>query len=86
MTIKPDPTICDICGGIDTAPKHVVAYLGQAVIDPKPEHVKAAIEAEGLTTDQRAAILADVYDIDTNRRHITCCAASGCPTNSCQEG
>jgi len=65
---------CELCGQVDTAPRHVVATpKGQAGV-PGPEILHKLIE-NGIPDEALAAILAD----DTQVRHMDCCAAAGCP-------
>ena len=74
--------MCDTCGGVDTAPRHVIG-LGPDDPNPTaPDIAQAALKAAG--TDN-AGILAQVMDTSTQVKHMDCCRADGCPDGSCDE-
>ena len=65
---------CELCGGVDTAPRHVVATpKGDAGV-PEGVILKRLI-ANGIPDESLTEIMQD----DTQVRHMDCCAAAGCP-------
>lgn len=75
--------ICDGCGAIDDHPRHVVAFAPDEAPAPNAEHVKAAMNAKGLTDDEKVAVIADINDTTLQLRHMDCCRSAGCPDRSC---
>jgi len=82
--------VCDLCGGVDDHPRHVVAgVIGDA--HPVDESLRQAI-ADNIE-DLRAAGKVDMatvlrlgrdFDDTTSQdRHLDCCAAAGCPSGTC---
>lgn len=69
--------LCDVCLKIDDKTRHVTYHPADA-IPVNPDAVKAVLDADGLTTEERAAILADVYDVRDERHHHACGKATGC--------
>lgn len=65
---------CDLCGGVDDHPRHVLAvppdYPGAI---PTAEVVRIAI-GNGANDEMVTALLAP----DTVIRHMDCCATAGC--------
>jgi hypothetical protein len=74
--------ICDLCRVIDEAPRHIT-YHPAGAIPVDQEAVKAVLAADGLTADERAVILADVFDTADERHHLACGKSAGC--TDCQE-
>jgi hypothetical protein len=73
--------MCDVCGGVDTDPRHVFGVApGDGATSP---------EAAGKATDNagkdKAAILLQIMDNSTVMRHMDCCREAGCPDGSCDE-
>lgn len=65
---------CELCGGVDTDPRHVVATpKGDAGV-PEGVILKRLI-ANGIPDEALTEIMQD----DTQVRHLDCCAAAGCP-------
>ena len=65
---------CELCGGVDTAPRHIVATPEGQAGAPDDEMLRK-LEENGLTITGLAQLLAT----DTQVRHMDCCAAAGCP-------
>lgn len=61
---------CDVCGGLDDHPRHVLADVGNG---SKPSEEFLA----GLP-DAPASAGALLLDPNTTIRHMDCCAAAGC--------
>jgi hypothetical protein len=68
--------VCDVCGQVDTDPRHV---FGTSGLVPNQGHVLAVIARDDLTAEDRARIVADILDTTTQYRHPDCCASVGCP-------
>jgi hypothetical protein len=65
---------CELCGGVDTDPRHVVdTPKGEAGV-PDAEMLKKMIDG-GIGDEMLNEIMQD----DTQVRHMDCCAAAGCP-------
>jgi hypothetical protein len=72
---------CDVCGGVDDHPRHVMSVppdFPGAV--PSAEIIRTAI-SNGATDEMVAALLAP----DTVIRHMDCCADAGCLDGSCTQ-
>lgn len=82
--------VCDLCGGVDDHPRHVIAGAAAGAYTPD-ESVRGVVEANitslvaAGTVDVATALrLGRDYDDTTSQdRHIDCCAAAGCPTGTC---
>jgi hypothetical protein len=75
--------ICDVCGQVDTAPRHI--YLPDPA-NPLPVnqgHVSAVQAMKDLSGAERRLIVADLQDQTLQLRHMDCCAEAGCPDGSC---
>jgi hypothetical protein len=76
--------VCDLCGGVDDHPRHVV--LGGpgpvVVVDPPTEAIVAAVVA-AAPPDDVARLLRELYDTTASDRHLDCCRAAGCPDGTC---
>lgn len=73
---------CDVCGGVDSDPRHVFAYaVGDGVTDPEVA-TKMLDNAPG---DARTAIMAHIQDSSTVMRHLDCCREAGCPDGTCDQ-
>ena len=72
--------MCDSCGGVDTAPRHVHGVgPGQSPTDPAVADKALANAGDA----HRAAILQQILNTDTQVKHLDCCASDGCPDGSC---
>lgn len=72
--------VCDLCGGVDASPRHVIANTagGVDIVPPPTDEIIAAV-VDAAPDDQRARLLRDVMDTTASDRHIECCAQAGCP-------
>lgn len=68
---------CEICGQVDTAPRHVVAVEDGTAGVPSAEMVTKLVQG-GISEEGLAALL----DPTTSVRHMDCCAQIGCPAES----
>lgn len=76
--------ICDVCGGVDDHPRHVLAAaVGEIPVNS--EHAKAVLAMSDLSEEERQKLVDDIFDTSTQLRHMDCCAQVGCPDGSCDE-
>jgi len=82
--ISPDRAlrICDVCGGVDDHPRHVLA-AGVGEIPVNEDNLKKVLADNTLDVDDKARIVADIIDTTTQLRHLDCCRNIGCPDGSC---
>lgn len=74
--------VCDLCGGVDDHPRHVIAGpVGAAIFDAPDDGIINAVIANA-PTDLRARLISDLLDPATRDRHLDCCAAAGCPLDA----
>lgn len=77
---------CASCRKVDDSPKHVVNVFNTPDAYPIDRDMIAAVMAdEAISSTDRSAVVDDLYDTTTDRKHIACCAADGCPTDTCKE-
>lgn len=77
--------VCDLCGGVDDHPRHVLAGgIAQAVYDPPSEEIISRVITNS-PDDQRARLLRDLTDLSSSDRHMDCCREDGCPDGSCDK-
>jgi hypothetical protein len=85
--VVPDehPTrVCDVCGGVDSHPRHILAGGDKGSFPHVHEHAVAAVLAnDALTADEKAHHVADLVDTTAQYRHYDCCRSVGCPTGTC---
>jgi hypothetical protein len=74
--------MCDICGGVDDHPRHVIAH---AAGDGVTDNAVGALAMENADPGDRAAVLAQITDTSTTLRHMDCCREAGCPDGACDE-
>ena len=88
--------VCDLCGGVDDHPRHVIAgtvprnlSTGEnGEVSPGPfggpsdEIIDRVLDA--APRDERARLLRELQDTTSSDRHLDCCAAAGCPTGTCE--
>lgn len=75
--------MCDVCGQVDTDPRHVMAVApGDGQTDPEVAS-KASERASGKKHAE--AIMQQIMDTSTIMRHMDCCREEGCPDGSCDE-
>lgn len=75
--------VCDVCGGVDDHPRHVIAGTTAGVFEPDPSVVRKV--AQNAPADEVDRLVADVLDTSSQERHLDCCAEVGCPTGSCND-
>lgn len=82
--------VCDLCGGVDDHPRHVIAGVA-ADAHPVDESLEQAVADsladlvnEGaISMADAMRISGDFHDTTSSDRHKDCCAAAGCPTGTC---
>lgn len=83
--------MCDVCGGVDDHPRHVVGYAtppeGQAGDGRSADEVAsiAITNAQGLGGDAVQQIVGQIRDDTTTMRHMDCCREVGCPDGTCNQ-
>lgn len=68
--------VCDVCGQVDTDPRHVFGTEG---LVPNQAHITAVIGRDDIPAEDRARIVEEILDTTTQQRHPDCCHAAGCP-------
>jgi hypothetical protein len=77
---------CDVCGKVDTDPRHVFAYaVGDGSTDS--EIAVKMIEGAKRTGDAATieAVVTHIQDSSTIMRHMDCCREAGCPDGTCDQ-
>ena len=77
--------VCDLCGGVDDHPRHVIAGAGggtePVVAAPSEEILNRVLDA--APTEERARLVRDLMDTSTSDRHMDCCRSAGGPDGTC---
>jgi hypothetical protein len=76
--------VCDLCGGVDDHPRHVVAgsIPGDAVAPQISQDIADRV-LEAAPREDATRLLRDLYDPSTSDRHMDCCRQAGCPDGTC---
>lgn len=84
--------VCDLCGGVDEGPRHVIAGViadafppNQDVHDTLTANIQKAMQAGDIDIDDAFRLNADYTDTTSQDRHMACCARAGCPSQTCKE-
>jgi hypothetical protein len=73
--------LCDSCGQVDKAPKHLI-YGSRGDFPLSPELATKAVK--GCPKDYSVeSLMAEVQDTSTSQKHMDCCVADGCPDQAC---
>jgi hypothetical protein len=76
--------VCDLCGGVDDHPRHVLAGgVADAYAAPSEEIVARVLEQAPAA--ERARLIGELYDTSSQDRHMDCCREAGCPAGTCAE-
>jgi hypothetical protein len=77
--------VCDLCGGVDDHPRHVIAGQQPGTFTAATGEVlrKVLAATAGLPTDEQDRLLSDLLDTTSSDRHLDCCAADTCPDGLC---
>jgi hypothetical protein len=73
--------VCDLCGGVDDHPRHVIAGTTRGVFSPSDGALERVLSE--APRDQQTRLVRDLLDTTSSDRHLDCCAAAGCPDGSC---
>ena len=76
--------VCDLCGGVDDHPRHVLAGGDHSAFPPPPADIVARV-AENAPPEERNRLIAELLDTGTSDRHMDCCRIAICPDGSCYE-
>lgn len=69
---------CDVCGGLDDHPRHVIDGVGNG----KPDRtVLASFDLTGASPEA----IEQLFEPTVRVRHIDCCAEQGCPVCAASE-
>lgn len=78
--------VCDLCGGVDDHPRHVITGVIPDVYPPDPAlaelvvaNIDRLLQAGSIDTATALRISRDYDDTTSQDRHIDCCAQAGCP-------
>lgn len=74
--------VCDLCGKIDTAPRHRIAFAPGDALAPT-EAMVAGVLASGEDPKVIAAAVAELYDTSIRSAHMDCCKDNGCFDGTC---
>ncbi len=80
--------VCDLCGGVDDHPRHVIAGNMADVYEPPNAAIVAKVVANAaklVAEDGVNRLIEDLLDTSSQERHMDCCAEAGCPTGACNE-
>jgi len=71
--------VCEVCGGYDDHPRHVVESVNGEVGVPSAEVIDTMVQNEAS-----GQAIAEAMDPTTQMRHLDCCRDAGCPDGSCE--
>jgi hypothetical protein len=73
--------VCDLCGGVDDHPRHVIAGQVDGAFRPSDGALDNVLAS--APEDQRAELVRALLDTTSSDRHLDCCREAGCPDGSC---
>lgn len=74
--------VCDLCGGVDDHPRHVIAGAIRDVFPRVADEVVDRVLVNAPEAE-RGRLLRDLLDTASSDRHLDCCREAGCPDGSC---
>lgn len=74
--------VCDLCGGVDDHPRHVIAGTDQDAFTRPSDDIIAKVIA-AAPPEEVGRLVGELVDTTASDRHLDCCAAAGCPTGTC---
>ena len=74
--------VCDLCGGVDDHPRHVIAGTVDEAF-PKPSDDIIATVVAAAPDGEVGRLVGELIDTSSSDRHLDCCADAGCPTGTC---
>jgi hypothetical protein len=75
--------VCDLCGGVDDHPRHVIAGTVEGAVPAPSNEILAKVIAAAPEVDG-ARLVRELMDTSSSDRHLDCCAAAGCPEGLCE--
>lgn len=76
--------VCDICGGVDDHPRHVLAG-GAPDLYPIPGDDILAKVLDNAPQEEKARLVRELMDTSSSDRHMDCCREAGCPDGTCNQ-
>jgi hypothetical protein len=73
--------VCDLCGGVDDHPRHVVAGNIRGAFAPSDDALEKVMTA--ASEEHRNELVRALMDTTSSDRHLDCCRDAGCPDGSC---
>lgn len=74
--------VCDLCGGVDDHPRHVIAGGPPDVFTQPSDEILTRVLAAAPAAE-RARLIRDLMDTSSSDRHLDCCREAGCPDGTC---
>jgi hypothetical protein len=74
--------VCDLCGGVDDHPRHVLTGGEVGKYDPPTVEMIARV-LEQAPAEEAARLVRELVDTGSQDRHMDCCRAAGCPAGTC---
>src|SRR5437016_1991231 len=74
--------VCDLCGGVDDHPRHVVAGAIRDTFPRVSDDIVDRVLANA-PDEHKGRLLRDLLDTASSDRHLDCCREAGCPDGSC---
>jgi hypothetical protein len=74
--------VCDLCGGVDDHPRHVIAGMDATAFPAPGEDIMNKV-IDAAPPAERGRLLRELLDTASSDRHLDCCAAAGCPSGTC---
>jgi hypothetical protein len=74
--------VCDLCGGVDNHPRHVIAGPQLDAFTRASDDIINRV-LETAPEEAQARLLRDLMDTGTTDRHMDCCRDAGCPDGTC---
>lgn len=71
--------VCDLCGGVDDHPRHVITASTPGDHFERPSDDTLARVIDAAPAEHRARLISELLDTGSTDRHLDCCAAAGCP-------
>ena len=76
--------VCDLCGGVDDHPRHVIAGAIRDVFPRVPDDIVDTVLANAPEQD-RGRLMRELLDTGSSDRHLDCCRDAGCPDGTCNQ-
>lgn len=76
--------VCDLCGGVDSDPRHSFGGPQPGAFRAAPDDVIDKV-LEKAPADQRGRLLRELMDTSSLDLHKDCCRDAGCPTGECTD-